>query len=294
MRTTHYRASLIGLCIILCLWFGIVAILAGDGISNSLGRIFPAHYLQKEQLFDSNLTILVEDSMSDRRCLNSLQQGNYANAIASCSKAIEDNADNLEARLNLGLANYHLGNYQQAIAQYQDIINKNPHDYRAFYNWGLSEVARGKYQQGIERYNAALNSTEAIAKQDKALIFNDLGATQILRRQYEAAIANLDRAIELDADSKTIYFNRGCAYHHQGNYTAGIDDFTRVIMLDDRYTQAYISRAILYHLIRQEKAAYQDIDTALQQYETKGDRESYQKILGLKDSITASKVQQTA
>ena len=256
------------------------------------------HYDRQGVLFDSNSAIETERSRNSltqsNRCLNNLQQGNYTTAISDCTKAIEHSPENLEARLNLGLANYHQGNYQRAISQYQFVIQQNPYDYRAFYNWGLSDVARGEYRQGIEQYNTALNLTEAIADGDKALILNDLGATQILLKQYDTAIANLDLAIELDPDSKRSYFNRGCAYHHQGNYLAGIDDFGHVIQLDSNYTEAYISRAILYHLIRHERAAYQDLEVALQQYQAKGDRNNYQKVLGLKDSITKSQVNQTA
>ena len=64
------------------------------------------------------------------------------------------------------------------------------HDRRAFYSCGLSDIIRGEYQQGVERYNIALNVTEAIADRDKALISNELGAAQILLKQYQAAIAN--------------------------------------------------------------------------------------------------------
>ena len=224
------------------------------------------HYARQEVLFNSNSAIETERSRNSvaesNRCLNNLQQGNYTTAISDCTKEIEHSPENLEARLNLGLANYHQGNYQRAIAHYQFVIQQNPYDYRAFYNWGLSDVARGKYRQGIERYNTALNSTETIADGDKALILNDLGAAQILLKQYEAAIANLDLAIKLDPDSERSHFNRGCAYHHQGNYLAGINDFSQVIQLDSNYTEAYISRAILYHLIRHERAAYQDLTSS--------------------------------
>ncbi|MEO1671489.1 MAG: tetratricopeptide repeat protein [Cyanobacteria bacterium J06631_2] len=226
-----------------------------------------------------------------RRCLASLQQQKYIVALTNCSQAISNNPANIEARLNLGLTHFRLEQYQQAIAQYQFILQKN-NDYRALYNWGLVNVAQGNYQQGIERYNLALAAPE-ITKAAQVLLFNDLGAAQIMLRQYKAAISSLDQAIELDKNSLASYFNRGCAHHHQGDYTEGIADFSRVIALDSNYTQAYISRAILHHLVRHEKSAYEDLDVVLQHYQAKGDRVAYQRIVDLRNSMVASRVQQT-
>ncbi|MEL6929402.1 MAG: tetratricopeptide repeat protein, partial [Cyanobacteria bacterium J06600_6] len=231
--------------------------------------------------------------IDSQACLVNLQQQKYAIALASCQAAVKYDANNFESHLNLGLAHYHLGNYQQAIKQDQLVIQDNPRDYRAFYNWGLANSARGEYQQAIEQYHLAL-SFIAENSIEQALIFNDLGTAWVMLKDYQKAIANLDRAIELDPSSLGSYFNRGCAHHRSSNYQRGIDDFTQVIALDSSYTEAYLSRAILYHLIRQEKAAYGDLDVALQQYREQGDLAARQKVIDLKNSMVASKIHQTA
>ncbi|MEL7008487.1 MAG: tetratricopeptide repeat protein [Cyanobacteria bacterium J06588_4] len=246
-----------------------------------------------------NITSMSRDPVVSReivyssRCLTNLQQQKYPAALVSCRQAVKINPDNTEAHLNLGLTHFRLEQYQQAITQYQFVLEQNPDEYRASYNWGLVNAAQGNYQEGIEHYNQALTASE-IGRKEQAMILNDLGAAQIMLRQYQTAIANLARAIELDSSSLASYFNRGCAYHHQGNYSAGIDDFSRVIALDPNYTEAYISRAILHHLVRQERLAYEDLDVVLEHYQGKGDRAAYQKIIGLKNSMVVARARQTA
>ena len=284
MRITWHRISLISLLtiflsLVLSFWF--------------IERYSVLRLFRQVQITHHQSGLILTETNS-HNCLANIQQQEYIAAKNSCQQVVENDADNLDAYLNLGLAYYHLGDYPQAIAQYQLLIEQNPGDYRAFYNWGLVNSAKGEYQQAISRYQIALNLTEKKNETQRALILNDLGAVEIMLEQYDTAIANLDRAVELDPSNTASYFNRGCAHHHGGNYQAGINDFSQVITLDANYTEAYISRAILNHLVRYEKAAYRDLDTALQQYETKGDRAAYQKIMGLKNSIIASNVRQTA
>ena len=90
------------------------------------------------------------------RCLINLQLENNFAAETDCLMAIENNFDNLEARLNLGLAYYRQGEYQKAIAQYQEVIQKDERDYRAYYNRGLAYLALNNYRLAITDYQTAL------------------------------------------------------------------------------------------------------------------------------------------
>jgi len=78
---------------------------------------------------------------------------------------------------------------------------------------------------------------------------------------YDAAIAELTRAIELKPKSSMAYWNRGIAYYYKKNLDQAISDYTKAIKLDRKYIEAYYERSRAYV----EKGAYSQADSDLQQ-----------------------------
>lgn len=223
------------------------------------------------------------------RCLVNLQLQNYVAAEADCVKAIEYNANNTEAYLNLGLAYFRNAKYNQAIEKYQEVIKRDRDDYRAYYNQGLAHFALQDYHQAILDYNSALMSPCLVDAEAKTLIYNDRGLTYTMLKQYKRAIANFEQTITLENNNYTAYFNRGCVHHCLGNYVAAIEDFTQVIKFKSDWTQAYVNRSVLYHHLGNERAAFNDIQIALKQYQSEGNVLSYQKVLELKKTMVQSR-----
>ena len=63
---------------------------------------------------------------------------------------------------------------------------------------------------------------------------------------YDRAIADHTRAIELDPKYVSAYNNRGFAYGSKGDYNRAIADYTRAIELDPNYALAYDNRGATY------------------------------------------------
>ena len=59
---------------------------------------------------------------------------------------------------------------------------------------------------------------------------------------YQGAINDFDKAIELVPDSATTYNNRGIAKRNLGSYQDAINDFDKAIELDPSYTTARNNR----------------------------------------------------
>ena len=60
--------------------------------------------------------------------------------------------------------------------------------------------------------------------------------------EYEAAITDYSKAIELNAKEPTIFFSRGIAYFNNKVFTSAIADFDKVIELDPKESMAYFKR----------------------------------------------------
>lgn len=82
--------------------------------------------------------------------------------------------------------------------------------------------------------------------------------------KYEEAIANLDRAIEKNPDSKNAYLLRGASYDYIGQYDQAIQDYSRAIEIDPQFVAAYNNRGSVYITLEQYEKGLPDLDRALE------------------------------
>ena len=214
-----------------------------------------------------------------------LQLENNAAAETDCIATIENNSDNIEAHLNLGLAYYRQEKYPKAIAEYGEIIQLDERDYRAYYNLGLAYSALNEYQKAIAEYQTALTHAVDSDKESKSPIYNDLALVYIMLGENKAAIVNLNKAVALNENNYYAYYNRGCAYHRQEDYTAAIQDFTNAIALQPNFTQAYVHRGIVSRQIGIKDMALKDFNLALKKYQNQKNIEQYNLVFNLKKQL---------
>ncbi len=85
--------------------------------------------------------------------------------------------------------------------------------------------------QAIDGCTAAIGSGRWSEK-DLVWAFVDRGLAHEIKGETDAAIADYDRAIQLDPASVNAFYDRGLAYNVKGDYGRAIADFDRVIQLD--------------------------------------------------------------
>ena len=64
----------------------------------------------------------------------------------------------------------------------------------------------------------------------QALALADRGGAYLQKMQYEEAIADLNRALEINPGLSTAYNVRGAVYQFQGNYELATEDYTRALI----------------------------------------------------------------
>ena len=82
-------------------------------------------------------------------------------------------------------------------------------------------------------------------------------------QQYEAALADYSRAIELDPKYTQAYTNRGTTYDALQQYEVALADYGRAIELDSNFAQAYYNRGNTYKALQQFEAALVDYKRAI-------------------------------
>jgi predicted aspartyl protease/tetratricopeptide (TPR) repeat protein len=88
------------------------------------------------------------------------------------------------------------------------------------------------------------------------------GAASASRRDFDSALQNLSKAIELDANNAQYPFDRARIHLQMHREAKALEDLDRAIALDAGYTEAYIARAQIYAAQRRPSEALADLDAA--------------------------------
>jgi tetratricopeptide (TPR) repeat protein len=104
------------------------------------------------------------------------------------------------------------------------------------------------------------------------LIYNHRGAAYVVLGNYNQAIEDYDRAIEIRPGYVDAYNNRGSAYKGLGNYRRAIEDYNRAIEIRPGYVDAYNNRGNAYIALGNYKQAIEDYGRAI---EIKPDADAY-------------------
>jgi tetratricopeptide (TPR) repeat protein len=96
----------------------------------------------------------------------------------------------------------------------------------------------------------------------RADAFNNRGLTYSGLQQYEQAIADFTRAIELSPQPRT-YDSRGRAFFKARDYASALADFSRSIEVDPEFAKAWRHRGEVRAAMGDYEGARQDLMTAL-------------------------------
>ena len=82
-------------------------------------------------------------------------------------------------------------------------------------------------------------------------------------RNYQGAIADYTKSLQLDPNSDGAHYNRGSAKTKLGQYASAISDFDMTIQLKPDYAEAYNNRGLVKGKLGQYAAAITDYDKAI-------------------------------
>ncbi len=116
------------------------------------------------------------------------------------------------------------------------------------------------------------DNDRAIADHNKAIeldpkyagAYNGRGRAYAAKQDYDHAIADFDKAIELDPKYALAYHNRGTAYEEKGEYDRSITDFDKAIELDPKFAPTYNNRGAAFEKKGDSDRAIADFDKAIE------------------------------
>ena len=186
----------------------------------------------------------------------------YDKTIDNLKKAIELNPKNYPAYSNLGAIYVQKKEYDKAIEIYKKAIELNSKDddmYKnitvtdgdnvieatlkefLYLNLGVVYSKKREYDNAIENYKKII---ELNPKNDTA--YGRIGVMYGLKEDYGNAIDNLKKAIELNPQNSIAYDNLGVVYSKKEEYDKAIENCKKAIELNPQYGNAYGNLGAIY------------------------------------------------
>ncbi len=125
------------------------------------------------------------------------------------------------------------------------------------YNLGIRQLKEGQYELAIESFNFALDRNPRNAD-----VYYARGLSRGFLDNYTGAIADLTRAIKLEADQPNYYFYRAYFKSLHGNNRGSIADFSRAIEIEPYWREAYYNRGVKFVHMGLLEDACMDFETA--------------------------------
>ena len=97
---------------------------------------------------------------------------------------------------------------------------------------------------------------------DLAVIYTNRGNAHRDKGDFDKAVVDFDRAIQINPNFTTAYYNRGLAYRVTGNVDAAIADDDKAIEIKPDFAIAYYVRANAYYDKGEFDRAIADCDKA--------------------------------
>ena len=189
-------------------------------------------------------------------------QKKYDAAVKEYDKVIKLNPKYAVAWNNRGAAKSWLNKMAEALDDYDKAIELNPRYAKAYENRGKALNALGSGEKAAEDFKraAAINRSNKGADKviEEALALNKQG-------NYDEALELLNQAAELYPDNQFIFVNRGNIYNdHFRDYEAAIVDYNRTIELNPKFSWPYMNRALAYGRLKRWEDAIADYGRAIE------------------------------
>ena len=169
-------------------------------------------------------------------------QASPRDIVNFCQRALSsgklDERASAQVRANLGVGFFELGQYRDAIAEYSRAIEAEPQMIAAYLNRARAYERLKQLREAAADYARALEIDPRAA--DAHL---GRGAMLLGNGDPGRSIEDFSRAIRLQPGWIAPYFNRGMAYLQLGYWAESAEDFSVVIERNPQDAAAYLNRA---------------------------------------------------
>ena len=159
------------------------------------------------------------------------RQGRYSAAIAMYDSALKIDPSALPALINLGLSYYRMSEWHNAAEKFEKVLAKNPEDRRSRQLLAVSLSQLGDCERGASEFEKLMPSTDPAVLVGLAACYKDTGREE----DSEKILTNL---LGTQGDSPQVYYLLGLAAYARKDYMAAIGDLQKSLSIAPDMTDA--------------------------------------------------------
>jgi len=191
---------------------------------------------------------------------------NYGDALPYFDSALglaeEGSYEHLYSLQARGLTHLELGEFQLGVDDLNEIINTSFFNPFVSERYGVALKYMGHNQQSIDFITAAIEAGRESGNgyANRAYAYYDLG-------NLEQAIGDLGSALTLEENPDNIgviYFDRAAMELEVGDYESAIEDLDKCLDMFPDYADGHYQRGYIYALVGRLDEALEDMETCLQ------------------------------
>jgi serine/threonine protein kinase/lipoprotein NlpI len=196
--------------------------------------------------------------MAEDFCLLAAQEPNPELAIALLDSALDQDPNLAEAVLLRAIRLGMIGKYE---AMRRDALEAA----RLMPGGDAPDGVLATALYSLSRYDEAATAFDSAIKKnpDNVLWWYDRAVVRCYQHRFAEAVADADRAAQINPRYAFAYLARGKAYAGLGDRSAAMRDYDRAEKLDPRIADIYIERCLLNLLDMNYEAALSDADRAV-------------------------------
>ncbi len=150
------------------------------------------------------------------------------------------------------------GVWKDELTLWNDVVKKSPQKARAYNNRGLAHFLSKDYNPALADFLKALDLNPKYHH-----TYKNLGILYFKVRQHEKAIDLYNKFIDLFPFDAEIYLNRGHCHLELGNYSQAIKDYTKYISTTPNFFYGYYLRGKSHYRNGDNEKALKDLNIAI-------------------------------
>jgi tetratricopeptide (TPR) repeat protein len=173
-------------------------------------------------------------------------------ALAKTEEALSLSGSNKTAQQYRITVYYRMQNDKEALRYADDAIKKYPNDPDFLYLRGIINNSAGRYGKAVDDFSAALGSEK---NENLYKIYLNRGVAYHYLLEYESAMTDFTKAIELNDTAASVYQGRAMLHYEMKDYAAAVDDFNKVLDLGQENATILFNLGMSYFRLEQKEKA---------------------------------------
>jgi tetratricopeptide (TPR) repeat protein len=181
-----------------------------------------------------------------------ISENRLPEALAKTEDALSLSGNNksaLQYRINIY---YLMQDDKEALRYADEALKRYPQDPDFLYLRGIINNSAGRYGKALDDFTAALGSA---GKDELYKIYLNRGLSNFYIMDYESAMSDFNKAIELNDTVAGVYQGRAMLNYELKDYAAAVNDFNKVLELGQENSTILFNLGMSYFRLEQKDKA---------------------------------------